>query len=336
MTTLKLSVALVFGFLATIPVSRGWDNPGHMAIAGLAYDELSSQQQKNLANLIRKHPGFNLITESFPDPDIDDRDLVMAAATWPDLAKQDTKHYHHNGYEKNDPPVTHVEYSTNMHKGYHFVDTPYWVGQGPAPSTLPDVPRVNATNVVNVLLAQLKNGEPDPAKAYDLGWLLHLVGDIHQPLHAVTGVSELLKDGDTGGNAVRLTSAHDGGVTDGVSDLHSFWDDILGKSAHLDSQRHARLDEDATTANEIIDVVRKLKLPASAQKLEPALWANESFNLAKRDAYSIKPFVSHNTEGDEILKMTLTEDYRTTAVKDARKRIRVAGHRLALLLKQIL
>src|SRR4051794_1334378 len=102
--TLKLLTALLFCFLVAMPGARAWDNPGHMAVAGLAYDELSSAQQKELANLIRKHPGFDLITPCFTDPDIDDRELVMAAATWPDLSKFDTRHYHNNGYEETNPP----------------------------------------------------------------------------------------------------------------------------------------------------------------------------------------------------------------------------------------
>ena len=120
-----------------------------------------------------------------------------------------------------------------------------------------------------------------------------------------------------------------------MSDLHAYWDDVLGKSATM-VDHHARLDVDATTADRIIDGAHKIRLPASAEKLDPAVWAKESFNMAKRDTYSIKPFVAQNSNGDEILKITLTEDYHTTAVKDAQRRIRIAGHRLALLLKQIL
>jgi len=329
-----LSSLLVFCFLGTL-TARAWDNPGHMAVAGLAYDELSSSQQKKLANLIRKHPGFNLIAECFPDPDIDDRDLVMGAATWPDLAKRATSEgYKDIGYEEHDPAVTKVEFDHKMHKGYHFIDTPLWVGNGSS-QALPEIPNVNAVGVVNVLVAQLKSGEADPLKAYDLAWLLHLVGDLHQPLHAVTGVSETHQHGDTGGNAIHLTSAHNGGVTDGADNLHSFCDDILGKTAHSDSHGHARLDVDGTTADEIIDMVHKLKLPASAEKLDPAVWAKESFALATRDGYSFQLQVIPG-EHEDKLEATLDTQYLNTASSDAKKRVRLAGHRLALLLKQML
>jgi hypothetical protein len=328
MKTAKYVTALLLCFQGL--AAFGWNLPGHMAVTGLAYDELTAAQQKKLAKLIRKHPGFNLIQQGFADDDIDDREVVMAAATWPDLAKFDTKHYHHNGYEETDPAITSVTFSTNMHKGWHFVDTPLWVDDSPA-SALPDVPRVNATNLVTVLMAQLKSNESDEAKAYDLGWLLHLVGDIHQPLHCITGVTPTFPKGDRGGNSVKLR----GEFHDGIGDLHAFWDDVLGETAHM-VNGHPRLDQDIMTADEISDAAHKIKLPAYAEKLEPPVWAKESFNMAKRDVYSLPCEEFMQADGDKELRMTLTKEYHKTAVADTKRRIRIAGHRLALLLKQIL
>src|SRR5215467_8270007 len=83
----------------------GFDNPGHMAVAGLAYDELSNSQQDKLVSVLRQHPGVDLIKEGFPGGRSADRDFVMAAATWPDLAKR-SKAYTDNGYEADQPAVT--------------------------------------------------------------------------------------------------------------------------------------------------------------------------------------------------------------------------------------
>ena len=48
----------------------------------------------------------------------------------------------------------------------------------------------------------------DALKSYDLSWLLHLVGDVHQPLHASTRVSSTDPGGDAGGNLLKLNCAH--------------------------------------------------------------------------------------------------------------------------------
>ena len=56
---------------------------------------------------------------------------------------------------------------------------------------------------------------PAPARAIALCWVLHLVGDIHQPLH--TGslyTASLFETGDRGGNAIRIDD----------SNLHSCWE----------------------------------------------------------------------------------------------------------------
>jgi len=70
-----------------------------------------------------------------------------------------------------------------------------------------------------VLASTSSDPNLDKLKSYDLSWLLHLVGDVHQPLHSTTRVSTTKPDGDDGGNGVKLTSP---------ANLHTFWDDVLG------------------------------------------------------------------------------------------------------------
>src|SRR5437764_9839891 len=85
---LSLRVAVISCIITVIlsPLACAWDNVGHMAVAGLAYDELSQDQQSRLVAILKQHPRLNFITEGFPANEIDDRELFMAAATWPDLA----------------------------------------------------------------------------------------------------------------------------------------------------------------------------------------------------------------------------------------------------------
>jgi hypothetical protein len=306
-----------------------WDNPGHMAVAGLAYDELAPAQQQKLVALLKQHPDLAPISDGFPDGVPSDREFVMAAATWPDLIKNGHPEYKNIGYEADQPAVTNVQYDKKQHRGWHFIDMPLWVGHGAAPQALPPVPKVNAVGVVNVLLIQLRSNEADAAKAYDIGWLLHLVGDLHQPLHAVNGVSEAYPEGDTGGNNVVLA-----GETHSEPELHAYWDDILGKTARSDRQTfRPRLDKDTEVASHIVGTLETLPFGANSDNLDPATWAAESFKMAARDAYNVP--LENITSDRGNLQATLNDDYRQTAIADAKQRIRTAGHRLALLLKQI-
>lgn len=326
---IKIAVSVIIGLSAYV-TAYPWANPGHMAVAGIAYDELSTSERSKVVTIMQHHPDLGLITEGFPGGIPDDRAFFMAAATWPDRSKQ-SKEYANNGYEEHEPAVTSVKFDKKMHKGYHFIDTPLWLGQGPTPQ-LPEVPKVNAVGVVNVLVSQLHSNEDGSAKAYDLFWLLHLVGDLHQPLHAVSGVTDTYPDGDVGGNRVKLVEVK------GETELHAFWDDIPGKSAKADRKTHLpRLDKDVETADSFIELARKASLGSNATSgnLDPAAWAAESYEIAKQDVYDIDLSVSHSGDND-TLQAHIDEDYSTAATKDAKKRVHLAGHRLALILKQIL
>ena len=104
----------------------------------------------------------------------------------------------------------------------------------------------------------LASSDLDALKSYDLTWLLHLVGDVHQPLHCATRVSSAQPAGDWGGNPVNICSPSCRG------ELHAFWDDILGTSSDPNA---------AATAG------KSLPPPDSAllAKSDAADWVAESF-----------------------------------------------------------
>jgi hypothetical protein len=76
-----------------------------------------------------------------------------------------------------------------------------------------------------------------PVTSQELAFLIHFVGDIHQPLHAAT-------DGDRGGNCVALTTplAHDDDSRP-TTELHAVWDvdEVLAVFAALGDEDAADL-----------------------------------------------------------------------------------------------
>ncbi len=102
---------------------------------------------------------------------------------------------------------------------------------------------------INANAAVLMSEAPDPQRLVALKWLIHLVGDIHQPLHV--GLAS-----DKGGNLFQLRSFSRG------SNLHAFWDSdfIRHRAGGL-----SRLMGDAKAAIHSED-------PSTA----PAKWANAS------------------------------------------------------------
>lgn len=84
-----------------------------------------------------------------------------------------------------------------------------------------DNPDFNIIRAIKANLAGLHSDErTDSEKAVHQCWVLHLVGDAHQPLHSSALVSRTtFPDGDRGGNLIKV----------GSSNLQSLWDRLLPK-----------------------------------------------------------------------------------------------------------
>ena len=112
----------------------------------------------------------------------------------------------------------------------------------------------------------LGSNKSDKLKSYDLVWLLHLVGDAHQPLHSATRVSSNEHDGDNGGNNVKLCA-------NCKDELHAFWDGLPGDSAKpVAAVTYARGLPPAD--------------PTLAAKNHESDWIQESFIIAQQVVYT--------------------------------------------------
>ena len=64
---------------------------------------------------------------------------------------------------------------------WHFIDEPFSTDDTPLQQPVPP----NAETQIAVFRKTLADKTiSDDIRSYDLAWLLHLVGDVHQPLHA--------------------------------------------------------------------------------------------------------------------------------------------------------
>jgi hypothetical protein len=59
-------------------------------------------------------------------------------------------------------------------------------------------------------------------KSFALRLIIHYVGDLHQPLHTVAGISDKYPKGDAGGNFEHVPDTDNKGVTN----LHAIWDSV--------------------------------------------------------------------------------------------------------------
>jgi hypothetical protein len=150
------------------------------------------------------------------------------------------------------------------------------------------------------------------ARAESLKFLIHFVGDIHQPLHDVD-------DHDKGGNDVRVTALRGEGGR--ATNLHSAWDTgLINLTDETEAARATRLSDDLAQ--------HPVKTTGDA-----VAWAEEGHELATHVAYHYPGF---SPAGPPIDPITLSSAYRTAALGTIDQQLERGGARLGAILNALL
>jgi hypothetical protein len=171
----------------------------------------------------------------------------------------------------------------------------------------------------------LKTSADQNARAQALRFIIHFVGDIHQPLHCSTRVDSAHTAGDHGGNLVNVKVPGANGATQTIH-LHKYWDDGIEGfpkgGPGFAPPPLSKIPPAAALAmrgNPATDPAVHLNSPFNF----PA-WANESLTLAKTVAYN---GITNGSRPNAA--------YRAKALQVARQRAAWGGYRLAALLNSI-
>jgi hypothetical protein len=277
-----------------------------MMVAAVAWDKLNPTAKSRATELLKLNPDYDTLTAGAPE-DLKDEIAFVRAATWPDMIKRDSR-FTNDGDDNSVPNASlNQGYTDNLqHRYWHFIDLPFSTDG----SSLMQPKPPNAETRIELFQHALASRAADPLKSYDLTWLLHLVGDIHQPLHATSRFSHDLPGGDHGGNLVELCPKPC------RDELHAFWDDVLGKS------------ESPIAAIRAAGKLQPAPEEASAD-MDAQHWAEESFEIAKRSVY--EPPVG-NGRGPFLLD----DAYKQAAKQIAEAQVALGGARLANLLNSSL
>ncbi|MFA7232861.1 MAG: S1/P1 nuclease [Terrimicrobiaceae bacterium] len=301
-----LTVVLAFVFMA--PFARAWGPLGHMLTMKIASGELTPKARERLdAAIIR----FN--AKEKPDAPYD----AVTAACWMDDVRARTKDFNE----------------------WHYVTLPSTHEGLPLPEGTRQAPDVVWAIGQCEAIAEGGGEEPGIDRDQSLVMLLHLVGDIHQPLHT-TGRS------DYGGNQVRLSNLKDVEadlIFSKGGNLHFFWDSAYRRefrngevAVSCAAPLHPRLSP-VTGHREARKLVDR-EAPELRKKYPPeafgdvlggdaSAWARESHALGFDLAYGKLPAGS---------PVRLDREYVGASRVCAEKRIALAGYRLAALLNRLL
>lgn len=209
------------------------------------------------------------------------------------------------GMEEISPWADEIRRSRRETGPWHYVDIPL---SAPAYNAQRDCP-LNKCIVVQVehelnILANRRLVSPIRAEA--LRFLIHFVGDIHQPLHASD-------NDDRGGNEVGV---YFGGRR---TNLHSLWDTQLVQHLGRDPDSLASSLEQGITAD----------LKNQWSKGGPSEWATETHSVARQSVYS--DILGRGEPGAPII---LPPDYASQKALVIRLQLARAGTRLAWVLNR--
>jgi nuclease S1 len=270
MATRLTYVFLFLIFFASAPSpSLAWGVEGHRIIAYIAAKELTSAARAQVQDLLRG----------------DAESVMVEASTWAD----------------------DIRPRRSETAQWHFVDIPI-ASTGFNASR--DCPKDNC------IVAQIEREKTilgdrqltTAVRAEALRFMIHFVGDIHQPLHAAD-------NGDRGGNTMRVSLGGKG------TNLHAVWDTAIVQSLGVNA---------GAVADDLIAQVTQSDRKAW-QDGGAVDWANESWRLARMEIYAQKP-VSGGTRAPIILPSS----YSASEGEVVRTQLEKAGERLAWLLNRVL
>jgi S1/P1 Nuclease len=269
-----------------LPCAFAWGPQGHRTVGAIADRLLTPAARAQVAELLAAD------LDRFGSPS--GRTTLESVAVWADELR---------GTSADEPR-------------WHYDDVPI-CGSAPRERYCP-AGQCNSAQLerLTALVADRRAGPRERNEA--LKWIVHLVGDIHQPLHAAD-------NGDLGGNRVPVALA--GAHSRGRLTLHGAWDtELVTLALGTRGRQQPPRDIDALARE-----ARELTLDAGQGT--PASWASQSNHLARNAAYQYPGFACGRVPAGIVV---LDEDYQREAASIVRERLLLAGGRLANLLNETL
>lgn len=294
--TIVATIVTAVSLLVSATPVWSWGRDGHRVVARIAAKNLSQEARIKIAAILQTNTAGV-------------EEAMVRASTWPD----------------------EIDKAQTGSRDWHFIDVPVTAPFSIAGLCLQhncvvdqiqDMQSRLRDNTTGFALLTPPN-PPRPMTSQELAFLIHFVGDIHQPLHAAA-------NGDRGGNCVVLTQPllhPDGSQT---TELHAAWDvdEVL--------RVFSALGKETATATALF---LRFKNGAAVPQLSPQDWARESNDLARTAVYQKLHIPGHTAPpgvcAQGIAKVTVNQSYLNGNVPDVERRLMQAGIRLSNILNQI-
>jgi hypothetical protein len=280
---------LIFFAVATLASAQAiaWGDLGHRVTALIAYRHLTPKARAALDAMLASD------ADTLTAPDFASR------ATWADRYRsthRETAAWHFVDIEIDGPDIAAACFGFPALGGFP-------ASAGPAEDCV--------VNKIDEFAAELKSAAtPRAERLLALKFLIHFIGDLHQPLHAAD-------HHDRGGNCIGLSRPHEQ-----AANLHTYWDvEVVEALGDSPGQIAEKLDA---------------RLSGTEKKNwsggKAASWAMESFEVGRHDAYALPSLPTCRRRGS----VTLSAGYEAQARKDAATQLLKAAIRMAGVLNEAL
>ncbi len=304
LTVTSLSLCFLFSLFINPVALNAWNETGHKIIAAIAWDNLTPIAKENIIEILKVAPkDSDLLTLFDKNAPSNTEQYFLNVAYWPDMVRDRNKTTRYKKY----------------HEGnWHYIGS-YWkqTPGGPVEAT-GLVEKENVAERISYFQSTLASAEvSNEIKAVQIAWVLHLIGDIHNPLHNASRVTTKDPDGDRGGNSFALADKW-------PTNLHSFWDGIIDVNSPK-SENTTSFDYYTTKAKEISSKHPKEEFGKLIQVQDPSIWTKEGKRIVM----------------DSLYPETLIEgqkpsiEYQEKSFEIAQQRMALSGYRMAEFLNAI-
>ena len=291
----------------------GWDDVGHKTTAYIAWQRMSPAAREAVIKILRAAPEDSHLSAFYmnygAEPEAMRKlEYFMLTATWADIVRDRAfenrqKKYHKSNWHYDDTFWKQVGSKAELLKGFEE--------GGVAVARLTEFDKVIRSADAS-----------DKDKAIAIAWIMHLTGDLHQPLHTSARVTDTEPKGDQGANLFLLTPQ--GTPRENQQNLHWFWDSIVGRNDPLKGD---------TCEADYIESIAK-----SIMKKVPFASVSSMLNLGAYDKWQEESFALNPTDvftPDLVRFKTPSEKYRKHAFAVAQRRLALAGYRLGETLNRV-
>lgn len=274
--------------LCSIQILFAWGQNGHRIVAQICYDNLNTESKKEIDKILGD-------------------DYLAQVATWPDFIRSES--------------------NWDFTKPWHFITIDPGKTVQQVIDAAKEKPSIdNVVEAIELMKAILKDDKTATStfqklmddnkvtplngsiKATALAFLVHFIGDIHQPMHVG-------KNNDFGGNKISVL------FFDEKSNLHSVWDSGI-------------IDQEQLSFNQFALFVDKHQAPNREkwQKSNIVEWATESVNQRE----SIYNTLYDNTDKYDTGLPSMSYQYQHDFLPIVEQRLAAAGYRAAKVINSIL